>query len=101
MTLGRLTILWLAAIALLIPAYLVLAWVTGGSALIGFGGAEHVWTTEYLIPGVVALALAAFAWKVHTRSRSEKVIRAVSIGLNLVFCALMVYTTVTLWGDHI
>lgn len=101
MTLGRLTLVCLAAAALLIPAYAVLVWMTGGGAFIGFGGAEHVWTTEYLVPGVVAFALAAFAWSVHTRSRSERVIRVASIGLNLVFGVLMVYTTVTLWGDHI
>jgi hypothetical protein len=90
--------LWIAVV--LVPLYLLMVRLTSGSALIGFRRSEQVWTIEYLVPAVVAFALAVWAWTAKPSSRTGRIVRAIGIALNLALFVLLAAGNVMLWGDH-
>jgi hypothetical protein len=93
------TRLWIVVV--LVPLYLLIVRLTSGSALIGFRRSEQVWTIEYLVPAVVAFALAALAWRSKPPSCAGRIVRAIGIALNLALSVLLAAGTVMLWGDHV
>jgi len=92
------TRLWIAVV--LVPLYLLVVKLTSGNALIGLRHHQQVWTVEYLVPAIVALALAALAWRSTPTSRPGRLIRALGIVSNLTLSVLLTVGTVMLWGEH-
>lgn len=89
----------LAACLIAVPTYFVVVYLT--SDHLPFGYREDVWTIEYLVPAVVALALSAAAFWTKVDTALGKAARRTAVGANLLFFAALAAATVTLWGDFL